>query len=121
MPSKRGKYRGMDERARRIGENEIVYRSVNERIEDLNTTFGDDVTHLTILCECGDLGCAEHIELPITAYESIRADPTWFIVLHGHEVEDVEDVIAWHDAFEVVAKKPGGPAELAAAYDPRAG
>ena len=30
----------MDERARRIGENEALYRSVNDKIEDLNETFG---------------------------------------------------------------------------------
>jgi hypothetical protein len=30
----------MDERARRIGENEAVYRAVNEKIEALNESFG---------------------------------------------------------------------------------
>ena len=31
----------MNERARRVGKNEVLFRSVNERLEDLNEAFVD--------------------------------------------------------------------------------
>src|SRR4051794_27502675 len=83
----------MDERQRRVGENEVLYRSVNERIEELNATFGTMTDSLTVVCECGRAACAEQIELPASDYERVRADPALFIIIPGHEIPDVEDVV----------------------------
>jgi hypothetical protein len=109
----------MDERKRRIGENEILYRSVNERIEDLNATFGAVTDSMSVVCECGEGACAQQIEIGVEDYEHVRADPTHFIVLPGHEIGDVEEVVAHGSAYHVVRKRPGGPAELAREHDPR--
>ncbi len=103
----------MDERARRIGENEALYRSINEKIESLNETFGVVAETMAVICECGKLGCSEQIELDIPTYEHVRAGPTHFVVLPGHELLDVETIIERHDGFNVVRKNPGGPAEIA--------
>ncbi len=103
----------MDERARRIGENEALYRSINEKIESLNETFGVVAETMAVICECGKLECSEQIELDIPTYEHVRADPTHFVVLPGHELLDVETIIERHDGFNVVRKNPGGPAEIA--------
>ena len=103
----------MEERARRIGENEALYRSVNDKIEGLNQAFGVVAESMAVVCECGLLECAEQIELDIPTYEHVREDPTHFVVLPGHELPDVETVIERHDGFYVVRKDPGGPAELA--------
>ena len=103
----------MDERARRIGENEALYRSINEKIESLNETFGVVAETMAVICECGKLECSEQIELDIPTYEHVRADPTHFVVLPGHELLDVETIIERHDGFNVVRKNPGGPAEVA--------
>ena len=103
----------MDERSRRIGENESLYRSINDKIEGLNQTFGVVAETMAVICECGKLECSEQIELDIPTYEHVRADPTHFVVLPGHELLDVETVIERHDAFSIVRKDPGGPAELA--------
>jgi hypothetical protein len=103
----------MDERARRIGENEALYRSVNDRIEGLNATFGPVAESMTVVCECGRLECTEQITLDIPAYEHVRSDPTFFVLLPGHEEPDVETVVEEHGHFNVVRKDPGGPAELA--------
>jgi hypothetical protein len=102
-----------DDRARRIGENEALYRSINERIEDLNTAFGLVTETMSVICECGDLECNEQIELDIPAYEHVRADPTHFVVLPGHELPDVEEVIERHDGYYVLRKDPGAPAQIA--------
>jgi hypothetical protein len=109
----------MDERQRRIGENEVIYRAVNEKIEGLNQAFGAVTEQMIVVCECGDGSCAEQIELDVPAYERIRSDPTFFVVKPGHEKRDVEAVVERTDAYHVVHKLPGGPAELAVESDPR--
>jgi hypothetical protein len=109
----------MDERQRRIGENEILYRTVNEKIEDLNAAFGTLTETMTVVCECGDGSCTEQIQLEVPTYERVRADPALFVTVPGHEVPDVESVVERTDGFQLVRKDPGGPAELAAEHDPR--
>jgi hypothetical protein len=109
----------MDERARRIGENEALYRSINEKIEGLNETFGVVAESMAVICECGRLECSRQIELDIPTYEHVRADPTHFVVLPGHELPDVETVIERGDGFVVVEKHGGLPAQVAREQDPR--
>jgi len=109
----------MDDRERRIGRNEALYRSVNERIEDLNEAFGTLTDTMTVVCECGDGSCAQQIDVPVADYERVRSDPELFLIVPGHEIADVEDVVERHDAFDVVRKREGGPAEVARELDPR--
>jgi hypothetical protein len=109
----------VDERARRIGENEALYRSVNEKIEALSAAFGVITETMSVVCECGNASCAEQIEVSIPDYERIRADSTLFIIRPGHEIPDVEEVVEEHDAFHVVKKVEGDAAELARDLDPR--
>jgi hypothetical protein len=109
----------MDERARRIGKNEAVYRSINEKIEGLNTAFGMVTESMAVLCECGVAECAQQLELDIPTYERVRADPTLFVLVPGHEIPDVESVVEEHSGFSIVRKNPGGPADVARETDPR--
>jgi hypothetical protein len=109
----------MDERARRIGENEAVYRAVNEKIQTLNESFGTLAESMTIVCECGNLSCAEQIRVDPGTYERVRADPTQFVVVPGHELEDVEQVIEQNDAYAIVRKRPGTPEQVARETDLR--
>ena len=108
----------MDERERRIGENEVLFREVNERIEELNDSFGP-AEALLILCECGDASCLERLEVSTARYEAVRADPRRFFAAPGHEEPDVERVVEEHEGYNVLEKRAGGPAELAAGADPR--
>ena len=109
----------MDERARRIGLNEALFREVNERLNDVNNTFAVMTGVVEILCECGDLGCVEQLSLAPGDYEHVRSDPTWFAVVPGHDVAAVEFVIASYPAYDIVQKRPGTPAEVAEATDVR--
>jgi hypothetical protein len=109
----------MDERARRIGENEALYRSVNEKIEGLNQAFGTLTESMTIVCECGSIACTEQIELDLPTYERVRADPTLFVAVPGHQIPDVESVVEEHDASVIIRKDQGDPADLAEDLDPR--
>ena len=108
----------MDERARRIGENEALFRSVNEQVRGLNRTFLVEGT-MRIVCECGEQGCIEQIELAPADYESMRHHAALFAVKPGHEAPDVETVVERHEAYFVVRKDPGSPEQLARATDPR--
>jgi hypothetical protein len=71
------------------------------------------------LCECGYAPCTETIQMTVADYEGIRTDPTCFGVLPGHEIPELEDVVARNVGFLVVRKEAGAPAELAAKRDPR--
>jgi hypothetical protein len=107
------------ERERKLGLNEAMFRQVNERLEELNRTFADFTDHLQVVCECADIGCAEMIDVPAADYERVRSEPTHFIVVPGHEVADVEDVVEVHQAFHVVRKRKGEPERIARETDPR--
>ena len=109
----------MDERARRIGHNEALFREVNERIEKVSEELQVAGEGLAILCECGYESCTERVEVSTADYERIRSDPTLFFVRPGHEIPDVEDVVERGDEFDVVRKQSGAPAELARELDTR--
>jgi hypothetical protein len=107
-----------DERARRIGLNESVFRSVNEDLEALADRAGHGSV-LNLICECGRADCTDHLELPRARYEAIRADPLAFAVVPGHEQTDVEDVIDRRPGFTVVRKRAPAAVEVALETDPR--
>ena len=109
----------MDERARRIGENEALFREVNEKIRSLNESFGTITGTFTLVCECGDETCMEQITMTRRDYEALRGDPALFAVKHGHEGAGVDHVIEERGEYDVVRKSEGPPARLAEATDPR--
>ena len=109
-------------RAERIGMNEAVFRDVNERIQDVASTF--DLTAgepLDLICECGDASCVARISLTRPEYEQIRADSHLFAVAPGHVAPDVEEVVENRPGYDVVRKREGVPAEIAQKTDPRSG
>jgi hypothetical protein len=110
----------MDERTRRVGLNEAVFREINEQVEGLNRRLADiSDNQMHIVCECGELLCVERLVVPLADYEEIRADSALFFIRHGHDKPDVEDVVRQTDAYDVVRKHPGDAERLAAATDPR--
>jgi hypothetical protein len=109
----------MDARQIRIGENEALFRQVNERVKQLNVGFSAVLEYGEFVCECGDEKCTERVRLTPEEYERVRADPTHFVVTHGHVAPDVEEVVFENERYQVVRKHPGGPADLAAQRDPR--
>jgi hypothetical protein len=107
----------MDERARRVGLNEAVFRAVNDEVHGLNDRFTVLGDPMSVVCECGRADCTERLELSAADYERMRRDPTHFAIKPGHEAPDVEDVIERNDGYWLVEKQPGGPAELARKTD----
>jgi hypothetical protein len=109
----------VDERGLRIGQNEVVFREVNERLRELGEGFSLLSEVAEFVCECGDSGCAERIQLPLSEYERVRSDPKWFVVVTGHEILEFEKVVEKNDGYTIVEKLPGGPAGIAIRDDPR--
>jgi hypothetical protein len=108
----------VDEREGRIGENEILFREVNERLESLNEAFNPLTEQMVIVCECADLACMERIAMTVAGYEEVRSDPRTFAILRGHEVVEVEGIVADRVDYLIVRKRAGEPARLAVATDP---
>ena len=107
------------ERGRKIGQNEAMFRDVNERIEDLAETFGLRDRPLELICECGDVSCTQQIRMTIAEYEALRKDPTLFAVYPGHEIPDVESIVEQRDGFDVIRKHEGEPTRVARETHPR--
>ena len=107
-----------EERQRRIGRNQALFREVNERIERVSGALRTGTDTITVLCECGNQSCAEHIEVSLSDYERVRAEPTLFLVRPGHATIEVEQVVEHHNGYDIVRKN--GPAgEVAEELDPR--
>jgi hypothetical protein len=102
---------------RRIGHNEAVFRDVNERIE-AGQWPGDPGEPAAFRCECASLGCNMLIELTLSAYERVRADPRHFVLVPGHEIAGVEPVVE-REAEYVVVEKEAEAGRVAEATDPR--
>jgi hypothetical protein len=109
----------MDERERRIGQNEALFRQVNERLRDVNEAFGAVTNRIELICECADRSCAGRISLSVPEYEDLRSTGDRFIVVPGHGGTDGEEVVRMGEGWEIIRKRSGAPAELAKASDPR--
>ncbi len=109
----------MDGRGERIGVNEAVFREVNERIEGLAETFDLKAEPLDLVCECGNAECVKRITMTIAEYEAVRSESRQFAVFPGHEVPDLEEVIAERRSYNVVRKSKGAPERVAEQTDPR--
>ena len=98
--------------------NEELFRNVNERIETVSQTVAQDDPLMQYLCECDSRSCYERVRATRGEYESVRSQPTHFIVLAGHQDPRVERVILSNDRFLVVEKQ-GAAARDAEQTDPR--
>ncbi len=107
----------MDERQKRVGLNEVLFREVNARLGQINETFSGPPDQIDMVCECGQAACIDRFSMDPQAYRELRADARTFAIKPGHEVSDVEDVVSEGPDYIVVRKRAGGPAELAEAED----
>jgi hypothetical protein len=93
-------------RVERKAKNQALFRQVNERIAELAAGEPADLMQV-VICECSRIGCAETLELLPSEYELVRADPTTFVVIAGHEDTDHEEVLLRTPAYLIVRNKAG--------------
>jgi hypothetical protein len=107
----------MTEREQRITANEIMFREVNERIDELSERTST-LEVLDYVCECGQPSCTGKIPLTHEQYEAVRVDGQRFVTLPGHLTSSLERVIERHPGYEIVEKDDDEAAAMAEASDP---
>jgi hypothetical protein len=90
----------MPSREERLAQNEVRFREINEAAQPQRERHGAG----RFVCECADRGCLAWLDIPLDAYEAVRANPRLFVVTPGHELPDVESVVERADGWFVVAK-----------------
>jgi hypothetical protein len=95
----------MDPRLERIAKNEAVFRESNREIERAEREHGaaaDGV--LEVLCECGQDSCSGMITLTAAEYNRVHTQKDRFVVLQGHQNDQIERVVDDRGAYLVVDK-----------------
>ena len=112
-----------ERRALRLALNESAHRTANDRfVRTASSHVYKPTDRVPLLCECGAPICREIVMITIEEYEYIRAHPTWFLRVAGHEDDAALERIVgrWKDGHFVV-EKIGSAGTEAARRDPRAG
>jgi hypothetical protein len=107
----------VDEREKRMAQNEALFREVNERVKETADELRSD-SPFQYFCECANADCTFQITLTSAQYESVRKDPTQFAVLPLHYTPEVEALVSEHDEYWIV-RKTGEAGEYAEKLDPR--
>ena len=94
-----------DAQERRLALNEAMFREINERLESRIQTFDGGRPGLSIICECADPDCVERLTLAPQEYATARSDGRQFVVAPGHEILQVEEIVARNDRYEIVRKQ----------------
>jgi hypothetical protein len=88
-----------------------LFREVNDRIAALAARFHDDEPELFV-CECNNISCIESISIDHDDYRAIRLHPNQFVIAHGHEDLEVDEVVEETNRWLIVRKRGAG-AEVA--------
>lgn len=110
---------GGDARAERLAKNEVLFRTVNESIEQQAIRFGGDADY-EFICECASSSCLERVNLTLAQYEHVRSEGTRFFVLPGHANVELEVVVEHTRGYDIV-EKDGAAGIVAELHDPRDG
>ena len=93
----------MDERERRLAQNEALFREVNERVNSLATDWSVAASY-EYVCECSNPDCTFQVALTQSEYEAVRADPRQFFVLPDHYVPEIENLVKETERYWIVEK-----------------
>jgi len=101
--------------AARVARNEHLFREVNERILELEESFGERPL-ASFVCECSQVSCTSRLEASLEEYRTVRTDPRHFIVRADHVDRDHERIVRETERF-VVVEKLGLAGEIAEEED----
>ena len=106
-------------RTARSTKNQMLFRTINERLQDLNAAFDGVLPTGDWVCECANDACAARIHPTAEEYEHIRQHGARFPITpnESHLFVDVEIVVERTDRYWVVERQ-GDCAEIAWAGDP---
>jgi hypothetical protein len=100
----------LHDRQERAARNQSLFREINERIEDLNESFGMVLPLGEWICECANDTCVENVEMTAGEYEAIRNNGARFFVAPSkeHLWPDVEVVVGQNEHYWIVEKSRSG-------------
>lgn len=106
---------------RRMAENEVVFRSYNEKIEEsfkeikkISEEAGatdypveDDIKDMMLhfYCECYDETCELRIIMKPALYKTLHRQRDQFMIVPGHNAVDIEKIIKKDETYWIVDKK----------------
>jgi hypothetical protein len=89
----------------RAARNQSLYRSINEKVKELNQTFSEaGIADSEWICECANTDCTLRIPASLHEYETVRSNPRTFIISPGHLYPQVERVLNENDRYMIVEK-----------------
>jgi hypothetical protein len=92
---------------RRLLENERAFKQLNEKVERLvRETYTEEeaAEGVGFFCECSNLECDARIRIGLEDWEAVHRTPDQFTLRHGHEMPEIERVIAETPDYVVVEK-----------------
>lgn len=111
-----------DERARAAEMEQSRFRDANDRLRRIVPSFGFKAgDRAPFICECADPGCFEAVMLSLDEYDRVRANPSWFVVVAGHEDYEAtyERVVEAERGYATVEKISIAAAEAACSQPAR--
>ena len=91
--------------AERIGRNDAIFRSANERISEV-AEAEEMEDRVPFICECADPACCEIVQMSMNEYREVREEPRLFLNVPGHQAsaQGWAQVVESHDRYVVVVK-----------------
>lgn len=107
---------------RRMAENEVIFRDENKKVQKGFNAVNKIATeenepHLKLkddqllhfYCECSDNSCRQRIKVSLQTYNKVHESPYHFMIISGHDVAKIEDVILKEADYWVVKKHQAPP------------
>jgi len=82
---------------------EKTFRSANKSILDVAAEL-DVGGRVPFLCECSDTRCRELIRMPWEEFAALHRHGDLYVVVPGHELLEVEQLVAESKTYNVVEK-----------------
>ena len=79
-----------------------LFRELNDAVQVYFRREGN--TEGDFVCECSNASCVDEILLTPAEYAKVRAHPTRFFVVPGHELSELDRIVDQNDRFMVVEK-----------------
>jgi hypothetical protein len=97
----------VSETEERIVQNNLTFRTANERIRAKAAEYDEPMERIPFLCECPDLDCTTIVRMAPSEYEAVRANSKHFFTVKGHEQAEqpVGHVVARQEDYVVVEKE----------------
>lgn len=115
---------------RRLAENEVVFRRMNEQIpeslealkeaadsEGHGSVVSDIDTPIHFYCECSDENCRQRLVLRPSEYKEFHQNSSQFVIVPGHQVAAIERII-YNDEKIMVVEKFETPPQTATTLNP---